>query len=134
MSAISRDDLKIILKFGVHIARVDRDFAVWEKRILNRFADAMQLSEAEKAAMASGELSLTQGLAALSGQEARALLLKVLCAVAHSDGVAHEQEVAFITRVVERLGGQAFILPKDEWGSYESEVVELFTRVLQSGT
>jgi tellurite resistance protein len=134
MSAISRDDLKIILRFGVHVGKVDSNLVAWEKRLLGRLTQAMQLSEAEKTVMVDKELSLRQGLAALSGTEAQTLLLKTLCAVAHSDGVTHEREVGFISRVLERLGSQVFLLPKEEWGEYESEVVEHFSRVLQSGT
>lgn len=124
MSSLTRDDLKTILKFGVHIAKIDQDFAVWEKRVLARFAEAMKLTEDEKTAMVREEISLAQGLGALSGQDAKQLLVKTLCAVAQSDGIPHEAEVEFIHKVIGRLGAQVFVLSKDEWGTYEKEVLE----------
>ncbi len=123
MSDLNRDDLKIILLFGIHLAKIDGDFAVWEKKILARFADAMKLTEREKSEMVHQEISLSQGLRRLSGQEAKSLLVKTLCAVSHSDGDTHPNEVDFIHKVVERLETQVFILPQGEWGTYEDEVI-----------
>jgi tellurite resistance protein len=123
MSSVTRNDLKTILQFGIHIAKVDGDFAVWEKKVLARIAEAMKLTEDEKAEMVRSNLSLSQGLGGLSGQDAKQLLLKTLCTVAHSDGVPHEAELDFIQKVIQRLGGQIFVLSKDEWGTYEKEVL-----------
>ena len=130
MSSVTRNDLKTILQFGIHIAKIDGDFAVWEKKVLARFAEAMRLTEEEKHAMVHQGISLSHGLDALSGQESRQLLMKTLCAVAHSDGVPHETEVDFITRVMQRLGGQVFILAKEEWGTYEQEVLDAISEAV----
>ncbi len=89
MTTVNRKDLKTILLFGIHIAKVDTEFVVWEKQILARFAEAMKLSEAEKTELANQGISLSEGLSALSGVEAKHLLLKTLCSVAYSDGVPH---------------------------------------------
>jgi tellurite resistance protein len=124
MSNMTRDDLKTILQFGIHIAKIDNDFAVWEKKLLARFAEAMKLTEAEKQEMVDRQVSLSRGLQSLSSQDARALLLKTLCAVSHSDGEEHPAEMEFIQKVIEKLGGQIFILAKAEWGSYEQEVLQ----------
>ena len=124
MSTPTRDDLKTILQFGIHIAKIDGDFAVWEKKALARFADAMRLTEAEKAAMVERTISLASALDSLSGDPAKHLLLKTLCSVASSDGVPHKAELDFLHKVMDRLGGQFFILSKDEWGKYEQEVLE----------
>lgn len=133
MSDLTRHDLTTILQFGIHIAKIDGDFAVWEKKVLARFADAMHLTEDEKAEMVQQTISLSHGLDSLSGQEARQLLVKTLCAVAHSDGVPHEAELGFITKVMQRLGGQLFILSKDEWGSYEKEVLDAINEAVAGG-
>jgi hypothetical protein len=53
--------------------------------------------------------------------------------VAHSDGVPHETELDFITKVMQRLGGQIFILSKEEWGIYEKEVIDTINEVVRSG-
>ena len=132
MSGLTRDDLKTILQFGIHIAKIDGDFAVWEKKVLARYADAMKLTEGERTAMAQQNLSLAKGLDSLSSNEAKHLLLKTLCSVAHSDGVPHDTEVDFIQKVVERLGGQIFILSKDEWGRYENEVMDTIAEVVKT--
>jgi tellurite resistance protein len=133
MSSLTREDLKTALRFGVHIAKIDGDFAVWEKKVLARFADAMLLSEEERADMVTQNLSLAVGLEALSGQEAKHLLIKTLCAVAHSDGIPHETEIDFIHKVIDRLGGQTFVLSKEEWGLYEQEVLDIIGEVVASG-
>jgi tellurite resistance protein len=133
MSSLTRDDLKTILQFGIHIAKIDGDFAVWEKKVLARYADAMKLTEQERAQMVADKLRLAQGLDSLSSTEANHLLLKTLCSVAHSDGVPHETELDFITKVMQRLGGQIFILSKEEWGIYEKEVIDTINEVVRSG-
>jgi len=122
MPDITRDDLKIVLAFGIHIAKIDDDFAVWEKRILARFAEAISLTEEERAELANTKVSLSDGLDRLSSQDAKYLLLKTLCAVSHSDGEAHQAEIDFISRVFAKLGDQMFMLPRNEWGVYEGEV------------
>jgi tellurite resistance protein len=129
MSSLTRNDLRTILRFGIHIAKIDGDFAVWEKKVLARFAEAMKLTEAEKTAMVRENLSLSQGLGSLSGRDAQQLLLKVLCSVAHSDKVSHPKELDFIQKVLQRLGGQIFVLSKDEWGTYEKEVLATLSEV-----
>ena len=133
MSSLTRDDLKTILQFGIHIAKIDGDFAVWEKKVLARFAEAMRLTEQEKHAMVHQAVSLARSINSLSGQDARQLLVKTLCAVAASDGVPHEQEMEFITKVMQRIGGQLFILGKDEWGTYEKEVLESISEAVAAG-
>lgn len=132
--SLTRDNLKTILQFGIHIAKVDGDFAVWEKKVLARFADAMQITEEERAQMVAQELSLAKGLSSLSDREARQLLIKVLCAVAHSDGATHPAELEFINKVLQQLGGQLFVLSKDEWGSYEQEVLDAIGEVMAGST
>lgn len=130
MTTVNRNDLKTILLFGIHIAKVDNEFSVWEKQILARFAEAMKLSEAEKAELVNQNLSLSQGLNSLSGVEAKHLLLKTLCSVAYSDGVPHPAEVEFIEKVIVTLGDSLFILPKAEWGTYEREVLSTLSEAV----
>jgi uncharacterized tellurite resistance protein B-like protein len=122
MSSISRDELKTILAFGVHIAKLDKKFAVWERKILARFAEAMKLSEEERRTLAHQRFSLSQGLDAIGSDEARVLLVKLMCAVSFVDGSASDANMEFIERVVARLKSQVFILPREEWGRYEKEV------------
>jgi tellurite resistance protein len=129
MSGVTRDDLKTILLFGIHIAKVDEEFAPFEKDILHRFADAMKLTEAERTQLLETKISLVDGLQRLSGQEARALLLKTLCAVSKSDGKTHPAEMSFIHKVIDKLGDQVFVLPEAEWGSYEQEVFDAIGQV-----
>ncbi len=130
MTTVNRNDLKTILLFGIHIAKIDTEFVVWEKQILARFAEAMKLSDAEKAELANEGISLSQGLNALSGVEAKHLLLKTLCAVSYADGVPHPAEVEFIEKVIVKLGGSLFILPPAEWGTYEREVLSTLSEAV----
>lgn len=34
MSEMTRDDMKTILLFGIHLAKIDGNFDVWEKKVL----------------------------------------------------------------------------------------------------
>ena len=122
MAKISRNELKTILMFGVHIAKLDSKFDVWERKILARFATAIRLTDQERGALAKERISLIRGLNSLQSDDARNLLVKVLCAVAHVDGKASESELEFIEKVVVKLKGQVFILPREDWGRYENEV------------
>lgn len=129
MNGVSREDLKTILLFAAHIAKLDNSFDVWEKRILRRFANTMHLSQAEKHELAHRRASLIRSLQSLSSTEARQLLVKTLCAVSYVDGTAGEAELEFIEKVVMRLDTQVFILPKEEWGQYENEVFDSLERL-----
>lgn len=124
MSELTREDQKTILLFGIHIAKIDGEFDVWEKKLLAKFAEAMGLTESEKDQMAHERISLADGLGKLSGQKAKTLLWKTLCAVSVSDGEAHETEVDFIHKVIEKVGGQIFLHAVKDWGTYEQEVMD----------
>lgn len=124
MDTISRDDLKILLKFALHMAKVDKDLAPLERKILKRYVDLIGLTDEERKALIGSEQSLSQGLASIESQEAKVLLVKTLCAVAHSDGVMHEAEGAFIQKVNGQLGGAVELLPFEDWEVYEKEVLK----------
>jgi tellurite resistance protein len=133
MAKISRDELKTILTFGVHIAKLDRNFDVWERKILARFAAAMKLTDQERESLAKAQLSLSKGLQSLDTDDSRQLLVKVLCAVAHVDGKANEDELEFIQKVAMRMKGQVFVLPREDWGRYEGEVFSTLDALAKTG-
>ena len=122
MSAVSREDFKRILFFCVHLAKIDQDFSFPEKKLLSRFAEALKLGEAERAELLRAEFSLVEGLRNLKTEMGRELLVKCLCLVAYADGIHDPGEVAFIEKVMQSIDQTIFILPKNEWGNYESEV------------
>ena len=122
MSGLTTQDLEIILHFGLHIARIDGEIDPFEKKILGQFSDALKLTPEDRNKLLAQPFSLADGLKQLGSAHSRALLIKTLCAVAHSDGETHPKEVDFISKVIEKMGQQIFILPQSEWGSYEGEV------------
>ena len=122
MSAVSREEFKLILLFCVHLAKIDEDFSFPEKKLLSRFTETLKLAEAERAVLLEGEFSLVEGLKNLASEGAREMLVKCLCLVSYADGVHHPEEVAFIEKVMRSINQTIFILPKEEWGNYESEV------------
>lgn len=130
MSAVTHEDLKTILLFGIHLARIDTQFVPFEKKILARFADAMKLTEEERASLLEQNVSLGEGLKQLSGPEARTLLLHTLCAVSFSDGNTHPAEVEFINKVARKIGDAGALLPKEEWGAYEEQVFQAFEEIV----
>lgn len=124
MAAINRQDLKTILLFATHVAKVDNEFALQEKELLQKFAEAIKLTPQERTELLKQEASLSEGLNHLSSKDAKQLLVKTLCAVSHSDGKAVKAEIDFIQKVIEHFGDSVFVLPRDEWGKYEAEVLK----------
>jgi len=124
MGQITREDLKIILKFGIHLARVDANFHLEEKKVLKRFSEAIHITDEEREELMA-DASLQHGLDELASDSAKELLLKTLCAVAYVDGKTTPEEVAFVEKVLGKFEGLSFLLPKEEWGAYEAEIFEI---------
>ena len=124
MAAINRQDLKTILLFATHVAKVDNEFVAQEKELLAKFADAIKLTAEDRSDMMGKEASLSDGLNHLSSKDAKQLLVKTLCAVSHSDGKAVKAEIEFIHKVIEHFGDSVFVLPREDWGKYEAEVLK----------
>ena len=129
MAAITRQDLKTILLFATHVAKVDNEFVTQEKELLHKMAEAIKLTPDERAALLNQEASLSTGLNQLTSKEAKQLLVKTLCAVSNSDGKAVKSEIDFIQKVIEHFGDAVFVLPREEWGSYEAEVMNVLTKI-----
>lgn len=125
MAAISRDELKTIIRFAVHIARIDGSVDAFEKKVLRRIADTMGLTPQDRAALLQGEASLASGLKSLHSSDAKNLLVKTLCAIAHADGTANKNELEFVQKVVAKFSDSVFVYPREEWGQYEDEVVRI---------
>jgi hypothetical protein len=89
----------------------------------------MKLSDSERKHLGKERFSLGKGLHQLQSDEARQLLVKLMCAVSFVDGSASDDELEFIERVLTRLKSQVFILPRDEWGRYEKEVFSALTEL-----
>ncbi|MDH5753147.1 MAG: hypothetical protein OEZ59_12120, partial [Deltaproteobacteria bacterium] len=96
MGEITREDLKIILAFALHVAKVDHEFANMEKVIIKRFVEVSHIEQEELAQLASTRISLADCLGRMSGDEAKSLLVQTMCAVAHCDGVTKDVESEFI--------------------------------------
>jgi tellurite resistance protein len=124
MATITRQDLKTILLFSIHVAKVDNEFVAEEKALLQKIADTIKLTPEERAELLRTEASLASGLNQLSSNEAKQLLVKTLCAVSNSDGKAVKSELDFIHRVIEHFGDSVFVLPREDWGKYEDEVMK----------
>lgn len=122
MSEVSREDLKTILLFCCHLARLDKNFHPFEKKILQRYAEAINLLDDERSALLEHEFSLVKNMAHLTGEDAKKLLIKTLCLVAAVDGYAHPGEISFIEKVRINSGVGFSPLPEGEWASYEEEV------------
>jgi tellurite resistance protein len=129
MAAITRQDLKTILLFATHVAKVDNEFVTQEKELLHKMADAIKLTQDERTALLTQEASLNTGLNQLSSKEAQQLLVKTLCAVSNSDGRAVKSEIEFIQKVIEHFGDAVFVLPREEWGTYEVEVMKVLAAI-----
>lgn len=121
---MTRDDCKTILVFALHVARVDQEFVGFEKDVLRRLTDAVELSEQEKDELLRRKFSLGEGLGNLSGADAAQVLVKTLCAVAHADGKRHDAEFDFIRKVNAQLDQPVELPPWEAWQQFEPEVME----------
>ena len=130
MGAVTREDLKVILKFGIHLARLDGNFHMEEKKVLRKFSEAIGLTDDERKELMEGDSSLNHGLEDLSGDPAKELLLKALCAVSFVDGHTSQGEVGFIEKVLGKMEAGFFLLPKEQWGTYEKELFEVISQVM----
>ena len=124
MGKISREDLRIILAFALHTAKVDQEFAQSERAVIKQYLDRIQFTDAERQSLTSQKVSLSEGLEHLSGKAAKELLVKTICTVAFSDGVMRESETEFVHRVSHQLKTGMTLLPQDRWGEYEAEVMK----------
>ncbi len=122
---VTMSDLRNILMVGIHLAKVDKDFDWEEARILNKINDIIQLTSEEKQELLRKGFNVMKGLDALVNAKARRLLVKFLCAIAHSDQVLHGSEVEFINKVNARFGNLVTMKPLGAWHEYEEEVAEI---------
>ena len=122
MSDVTRQDLKAILLCAIHLAKVDHDFSLVEKKMLRRFADIIGLEEAEREELVAMGGSLASDVDALSSTDAMELLIKTLCAVSFVDGTTSPEEIEFIEKVLVRTKIDFPVPPKEDWDIYEEEV------------
>ena len=132
MNGITRQDLKAILIFSVHLAKVDSDFSFHEKRMLRQIADIIGLEAAEREELVAMGGSLASDVDALSSTDAMELLIKTLCTVSYVDGNTTPDEIEFIEKVLVRTGIDYPIPPKEEWGIYEAQVFEALEAIIAS--
>lgn len=130
MSGITRLDLKAILLCAIHLAKVDNDFSLQEKKLLRRFADTIGLKKDEREELVAMGGSLASDVDALSSTDAMELLLKTLCAVSFVDGNTTPDEIEFIEKVLVRTGIEYPIPPKEEWGIYEEDVFQALQEIV----
>ena len=129
MEEVSRNDLKIILMFGLHLAMADNDFTLQGKNFLGGFFRKLRLSESEKKEVARRQISLAEYLGKLSSEAATEQLVEFLCAVSRVDGKMDEAEIEFIEKVHSLLKRKKPLLPLEEWGEYEERATAQLDRI-----
>lgn len=122
MNNVTRQDLKAILLCALHLAKVDNDFSLLEKKMIRRFADTIGLQESEREELVTMGGSLASDVDALSSTDAMELLIKTLCAVSFVDGTTSPEEIEFIQKVLVRTRIDFPIPPKESWDMYADEV------------
>ena len=128
---VTREDLKLILRMSIHMARVDQELNLEERRILMRFADAMRLSALERERLMGKTLTLGEALKKLSSDAGKKLLVKTVCAVACSDGALHESEIDFLEKVLSNISLQMMVLPHREWKRYQQEALAEIEHIVE---
>ncbi len=151
LKAVSRVDEKDrmpFLKALAHIATVDDSVDLDEKRMVEQYADAWNLTDSAKSQVqqildTKSSLSLNQLASEFSESGTRFLLTQELMRLGYADGTYGEAERKEIASIAKRMGmsqeqfrevekwvgrGQAWGTPSDEGGPGEDDLKEVLDR------
>ena len=101
--SVNRQEYLDIISIVSHLARSDGDVADSEKKVLMTLFKAIGVTKEEQAAMKT-KTSIGALLEEIQSDEAKSALVDTLALVAGADGVFEDEERAFITKVMTRIG------------------------------
>ena len=101
--SVNRQEYLDIISIVSHLARSDGDIADSEKKVLMTLFKAIGVTQEEQAAM-KAKTSIGSLLEEIQSDEAKSALVDTLALVAGADGVFEDEERAFITKVMKRIG------------------------------
>ena len=101
--SVNRQEYLDIISIVSHLARSDGDVADSEKKVLMTLFKAIGVTKEEQAAM-KAKTSIGSLLEEIQSDEAKSALVDTLALVAGADGVFEDEERAFITKVMKRIG------------------------------
>ena len=101
--SVNRQEYLGIISIVSHLARSDGDIADSEKKVLMTLFKAIGVTKEEQAAM-KAKTSIGSLLEEIQSDEAKSALVDTLALVAGADGVFEDEERAFITKVMKRIG------------------------------
>jgi len=101
--SVNRQEYLDIISSVSHLARSDGDIADSEKKVLMTLFKAIGVTKEEQAAM-KAKTSIGSLLEEIQSDEAKSALVDTLALVAGADGVFEDEERAFITKVMKRIG------------------------------
>ena len=101
--SVNRQEYLGIISIVSHLARSDGDIADSEKKVLMTLFKAIGVTKEEQAAM-KAKTSIGSLLEEIQSDEAKNALVDTLALVAGADGVFEDEERAFITKVMKRIG------------------------------
>ena len=101
--SVNRQEYLDIISIVSHLARSDGDIADSEKKVLMTLFKTIGVTKEEQAAM-KAKTSIGSLLEEIQSDEAKSALVDTLALVAGADGVFEEEERAFITKVMKRIG------------------------------
>ena len=101
--SVNRQEYLDIISIVSHLARSDGDVADSEKKVLMTLFKAIGVTKEEQTAMKT-KTSIGALLEEIQSDEAKSALVDTLALVAGADGVFEDEERAFITKVMTRIG------------------------------
>ena len=101
--SVNRQEYLDIISIVSHLARSDGDVADSEKKVLMTLFKAIGVTKEEQATM-KAKTSIGALLEEIQSDEAKSALVDTLALVAGADGVFEDEERAFITKVMTRIG------------------------------
>ena len=101
--SVNRQEYLDIISIVSHLSRSDGDVADSEKKVLMTLFKAIGVTKEEQATMKT-KTSIGALLEEIQSDEAKSALVDTLALVAGADGVFEDEERAFITKVMTRIG------------------------------
>jgi uncharacterized tellurite resistance protein B-like protein len=98
---ISRDETLAMVGLAIHLANVDLDLEIQEKRLLHFICRKIELTAEEIEKIKEEAISLHKLVSNIQSPDARQLLVSLLALMAVTDHVLEANELSFIQKVLQ---------------------------------
>ena len=118
---MNRNDMKLIFQISFKVAKADRVIEGYEKEILERFKEVLEINDLQAAEILDENISIESAIRNLSDQKSQEMLIKTMCALAFADGVRYEEEITMVQKANEQINTPLDLIPWEHWEHYVEE-------------